>query len=55
MMSHEGEELREEMTKQMGGKREERMFYHVRRWQTDEWPQRRSEDGRLMTDRIKLT
>ena len=30
------EEMTEEMTKQMGGKREERMFYHVRRWQTDE-------------------
>ena len=26
------EEMTEEMTKQMKGKREERMFSHVRRW-----------------------
>ena len=30
------EEMTEKMTKQMGGKRDERMFSHVRRWQTDE-------------------
>ena len=28
----EEEEMRAGMTQQMGGKREERMFYHVRRW-----------------------
>ena len=28
----EEEEMTVEMTKQMGGKREERMFYHDRRW-----------------------
>ena len=30
------EEMRAETTKQIGGEREERMFYHVRRWQTDD-------------------
>ena len=41
------EEMTEEITKQMGGKREERTFYHVRRWQTDEW---RQNQGHGMVD-----
>ena len=41
------EEMTEKMTKQMGGKRDERMFSHVRRWQTDEW---RQNQGQGMVD-----